>query len=75
MLKSYDNIHSMTKITKIMLSDIVIIKTGYFDVYKCLLLKIKLVGIANIDNIGYHFVSLTKTRDKIATMYNILIII
>ena len=30
LLKSYDNIHGMTNINKIMLSDIAIIKTGYF---------------------------------------------
>ena len=31
LLKSYDNIHGMTYTTKIMLSGIVKIKTGYFD--------------------------------------------
>ena len=31
LLKSYDNIHGMTYTTIIMLSDIAIIKTGYFD--------------------------------------------
>ena len=31
LLKSYDNIHGMTYTTKIMLSGIAIIKTGYFD--------------------------------------------
>ena len=31
LLKSYDNIHGMTYTTKIMLSDIAKIKTGYFD--------------------------------------------
>ena len=52
LLKSYDNIHSMTYITKIMLTGIAIRNTGY-------ILKIKLKGIA---------------RDKIATMYDMLII-
>ena len=49
-----------------MLSGIAKIKTGYFgDIIKrhCQ------------DDMGvYHFVSRTKTRDKIATMYNTLII-
>ena len=31
LLKTYDNIHGMTNTTKIMLSSIAIIKTGYFD--------------------------------------------
>ena len=31
LLKSYDNIHGMTYTTKIMLSGIAKIKTGYFD--------------------------------------------
>ena len=30
LLKSYDNIHGMTNMTKIMLSGIAKIKTGYF---------------------------------------------
>ena len=31
LLKSYDNMHGMTYTTKIMLSGIAKIKTGYFD--------------------------------------------
>ena len=31
LLKSYDNVHDMTYTTKIMLSGIAIIKTGYFN--------------------------------------------
>ena len=41
LLKSYDNIHSMTYITKIMLTGIAIRNTGY-------ILKIKLKGIARV---------------------------
>ena len=41
LLKSYDNIHSMTYITKIMLTDIAIRNTGY-------ILKIRLKGIARV---------------------------
>ena len=48
-------------------------KTGYFgNINDYFLNKIKR---HSQDNMGvYHFVSRTKTRDKIATMYNILII-
>ena len=46
LLKSYDNIHSMTYITKIMLTGIAIKNTRYYD--NILLLKIKLKGIARI---------------------------
>ena len=41
LLKSYDNIHSMTYITKIMLTGIAIRNTGY-------ILKIRLKGIARV---------------------------
>ena len=41
LLKSYDNIHSMTYITKIMLTGIAIKNTGY-------ILKIRLKGIARV---------------------------
>ena len=41
LLKSYDNIHSMTYRTKIMLTGIVIRNTGY-------ILKIRLKGIARV---------------------------
>ena len=56
-----------------MLGGIVIIITGYFgNINDYFLNKIKR---HSQDNMGvYHFVSRTKTRDKIATMYNILII-
>ena len=50
LLKSYDNIHGMPYITKIMLSGIVRINTGYFDnINDYYLNKIKKIkGIAKI---------------------------
>ena len=73
MLKSHDNIHGMTCTIKIMLSGIAKIKTGYFDnINEYYLKKIKRHCQDNIE--VYHFVSRTKTRDKIAPMYDILII-
>ena len=54
LLEPHDSIHGMTNITKIMLSGIAIIKTGYFDNINGYYLK-------------YHIVSRTKTRDKPTT--------
>ena len=39
LLKSYDNLHGMTNLTKIMLGDIAIIKTRYFNNIKGYYLK------------------------------------
>ena len=46
LLKSYDNIHSMTYITKIMLTGIAIRNTGYYDNINDCFQKLK--GIARI---------------------------
>ena len=59
----------MTYTTEIMLSGIAKIKTRYFDNINDHYLKRKKENIEI-----YHFVSRTKTRYKIATMYDILII-
>ena len=57
--KSYDIVQGMTYITKIMLSGIVIINTGYFDnTNDKLLLKIKSKGIVKAapwDDINFRF--------------------
>ena len=48
LLKSYDNIHGITYTTKIMLSGIAIIKTGYLDNINDYYLKYQSKGIAKI---------------------------
>ena len=74
LLKSYDNIHDMTYTTKIMLSGIAKIKTRYFDNINDHYLKRKKKRHCQGNIEIYHFVSRTKTRYKVATMYEISII-
>ena len=63
----------MTYITETMLYGIAIINTEFFNnTNDKIILNIKLTGIAKIR--VYHIVSRTKTRDKIAIIYNMLII-
>ena len=62
LLKSYENIHVMTYRFKIVLSDIVIMNTGYLDNTNDYYLKLK--GIAKINLELYHFIFVPKPECK-----------